>query len=187
MNETIADCSSTKIEEMKSQWKYYQVVAPENNQKSWADCIKPIATITTFPELLDSFDKTLEFGLENLNDLNFFKNDIKPIWEEQANKNGGRIIMEVPLSQKDIVFEIWKRTVVFCAMNLFTTVNGCVYAEKANFRICIWIGDSNFSEEVTNAWKKVLDNDQATFIYSSHDRASDASKRGKKYLHKNKN
>lgn len=187
MEETISRSTTAKTEDMKSQWKYYQIVAPESNQKNWADCIKQIAVVNSYPELLYTLDKTSEFGFENFNDLNFFKDNIKPMWEEQVNKNGGRIIMEIPMSQKDIVFEIWRRTVTFCAKEVFNSVNGCVYAEKANFRICIWIGDSNFADDITNAWKKVLDYDQGTFVYSSHDKTSELSKKGRKYTHRGRN
>lgn len=171
---------------MKSQWKYYQVVTSDTQQKNWADCIKHIATVKTYPELHHTLDMTLVAGIENFHDLNFFRHGVQPMWEDPANKNGGRIIMEIPLSHKDILHTLWSKTTIFCALDAFSTITGCVYAEKANYRICLWIGDSNFAEDVTGAWKHVLECNVATFAYSSHDKNNDSSRKGRRPLPRNK-
>ena len=137
------------MEEMNSEWKY-QVSLLEQATKNWADTSKWISTVNTFPQLNCTLTKTAEEGLENLNDLNFFKQSIKPIWEDDVNKRGGRIIMEIPLSKKEMLNEVWKKTVVFCAVEPYDCINGCVYGEKANYRISLWIGDSNMADEITS-------------------------------------
>ena len=172
--------------EMKSQWKYFQIARQTEQMKNWSDCIKQIAMVSTYPEVLYTLDMTGLAGLENLNDLNFFKNGVQPMWEDVANKNGGRIIMELPLLQLELLQELWRRTIIFCAIEAFPTVTGCVYAEKVNYRICLWIGDSNLADEVTSAWKHVLDCEFATFSYISHDRSNDFARKGKRSITRNK-
>lgn len=162
--------------EIKSSWRYYQVSSQEQQHKDWASSLKNICTVKTVPELLDTLDQTEVAGLENFLDLNFFKHNIPPMWEDPNNVNGGRIIAEIPLSMKDALIELWKRTIAFCILEPFEGINGCVYAEKANYRICIWMSSPAGVEDVINAWKRVLNNNEVTFTFSLHARHGDSSK-----------
>lgn len=169
------------MQKIKTSWKYYQISSAEQNQKNWADCIKSVCTMHTYPELLYVLDQTKKAGLENFLDLNFFKDSIMPMWEDSENVNGGRIIMEVPQSQKDILHSLWARTVVFCSLEPTEGINGCVFAEKANYRICIWISNPSVAEEVANAWRHVLNCNSATFTFTLHNRQGDNSKYKRNY------
>lgn len=136
--------------------------------------------VRTVPELLYTLDRTEIAGLDNLLDLNFFRENIIPMWEDQANVGGGRIIAEVPTSMKDRLHDLWRKTVVFCILEPFEGINGCVYAEKANYRICIWIANPANAEEITAAWKRVLGCDEVSFTFSLHARHSENVKSKKK-------
>lgn len=172
------------MHEMKTHWRYYQISGLEQ-QKNWADSMKAICSLRTFPELLYTLDQTRSVGLDSLLDLNFFKNGIQPMWEDPSNVNGGRIIMEIPVARKDMLFDIWAKTLVFCALEPFEGVNGCVYAEKANYRVCIWVSDASVSDEIMNAWKHILGCSSAVFTFSLHNKHGDGSK-FKKGFTKNK-
>lgn len=173
--------------DLESEWRYYQLSSStEQNQKSWADSMKMIGCVRTVPELLFTLDETEKRGMENLTDLNLFKNNIQPMWEDPANVNGGRCIMEVPTSQRDAVFDLWRSTVAFCCSNAFETVSGCVYNEKANFRISIWVSDPRENEELMKAWRETLRNSQSMFSFALHNKYSDHSKNRKRFFNKNK-
>lgn len=166
---------------LESEWKYYQLInSNEQTSKSWADSLKSIGTVKTVPELLFTLDETWKRGMENINDLNFFKNNIQPMWEDPANVNGGRCIMEIPTARKDILFDMWKNTVAFCASNAFECISGCVFNEKANYRISIWISDPQESEALMKAWKDTLNSNSVAFSFSLHNRYPDHSKYRKK-------
>lgn len=169
------------MQNLKTSWNYYQTSASEQNQKNWADCVKEVCSMKAYPEILYAIDQTKKAGLENFMDLNFFKDKIMPTWEDPANSNGGRIIMEIPLSQRDILHSLWARTVIFCSLEPYEGINGCVFAEKANYRICIWVANSSIADEVVNAWKHVLNCNCASFTFTLHNKPNDGSRYKKNY------
>jgi len=168
------------MNEIKSSWKYYQISSQEQQQKDWAGSLKQICTVKAVPELLHTLDQTEIAGLENFLDLNFFKQNIQPMWEDPSNINGGRIIAEIPTALKDRLAELWRRTVAFCVLEPFEGINGCVYAEKANYRICIWISNPAVAEDITSAWRRVLSCDEVAFTFSLHAKHGDTSKSRKR-------
>lgn len=168
------------MEEMQSTWKYYQSASIEQQQKDWAGSIKMLRAIKTIPELLTTFDKIEAVGLDNFLDMNIFKQNIAPMWEDPNNIGGGRILAEIPHSLKDKLHELWKKSVVFCVIELFKEINGCVFAEKANYRISLWISNPTNYQEIINAWKEVLDCDEITFSFSLHSKHPDTSKSKKR-------
>ncbi|ELA42261.1 uncharacterized protein VICG_00660 [Vittaforma corneae ATCC 50505] len=168
------------MDEIKSNWKYYQVSSIEQQQKDWASSVKQICIVKTVPELLYTLDQTEIAGLENFLDLSFFRQNIAPMWEDPNNVTGGRIIVEIPTALKEKLHGLWKKTVVFCILEPFKGINGCVYAEKANYRICIWISDPTSAEDITHAWKRILDCDELSFSFSLHAKHTEPSKSKKK-------
>lgn len=166
--------------ELQSEWRYTQIINIDPTSKNWADNLKTICNVKTAPELLTTLDEIKRVGLENLTDVNFFKSTINPMWEDPININGGRCILEIPTSQKEKLFEIWKITVAMCASGAFDNICGCVFSEKANFRIAIWISDPREAEDILKAWKEVVDCSQAVFSFSLHNRFGDFSKSKRK-------
>lgn len=176
--------------DLNSEWKYYQLSSgSEQNQKSWADAIKMVGAVKTIPELLYTLDEIEKVGLENLNDIHFFKGDVMPMWEHPVNVNGGRCIFELPISGKEFILEAWKKTTAFCSSNIFETISGCVFSEKASFRISIWISDPRESDDIINAWKELLKGIFGSFSFSLHNKYGDYNKnkrRGNNSYNKNK-
>ncbi len=173
---------------MKDVWRYYQITGNESSsEKNWAESIREIGSVKSVPELLYTLDKVESVGLLNLIDLNFFKSNLKPVWEDPANINGGRCILDIPLSQKNNIFEYWKKTVAFCYSGIFPSIAGCVFAEKANFRISIWITESQDSFEIISMWKKILNSGGVClFEFRPHNKNYDHGFQRKRYVNKNK-
>lgn len=172
---------------LQSEWRYYQLSSSsEQAQRSWADSLKMVGQVVTIPELLYTLDETEKRGLESLSDLNFFRAPVLPMWEDAANVNGGRCIMEVPTSQRDAIFGLWKSTVALCASGMFETVCGCVFSEKANYRISIWVSDQRECENLLRVWRDVLHNTHSMFSFVLHNKYADSSKSKKKNFTRNK-
>lgn len=173
--------------DLVSQWTYYQLSnSGEQTQKTWADSLKSICTVNTQSELLYTLDEVEKIGMENFNDLNFFKNGIQPMWEDLSNVNGGRCMAEIGTNHKDVITTLWNRTVALCALDTFEGICGCVFNEKSNFRISIWISDPRYSEEILQAWKEVLDNCFVVYSFSMHNKYSESSKSKKKFSNRSK-
>ncbi|KAM0681350.1 translation initiation factor eIF4E [Glugoides intestinalis] len=156
------------MKDLKSNWKYYQASSLEQQQKDWVGCMKQICIVKNTPELLYTLDQVELAGLENFLDLNFFKQNIGPMWEDPSNVNGGRIIAEIPLSLKAKLPELWRKTAIFCALEPYNGINGCVYSEKANYRISIWIGDATCADDIIKACQHILGCEEITFAFSLH-------------------
>ncbi|KAI5169373.1 translation initiation factor 4E [Pancytospora epiphaga] len=169
------------MSELASEWRYYQVAGSEQNQRNWADLLKMVGKVSTAPELLFTLDKTEEYGIENVADLNLFKGGILPMWEDKANINGGRCILEVPTAHKDALNTVWRNTVKLCCSNVVESINGCVFNEKTYYRISIWIADPRDSDQIIKAWKDVLKcGEQFIFSFAMHNKYTDYSKNRKK-------
>lgn len=168
------------MDELQFNWKYYQSSSVEQQQKDWAGSLKKIGMVKNITELLYTLDGTEKEGLDNFLDMNFFKQDIVPMWEDPHNIAGGRIMAEIPHHLKDKLIEFWKKTIVFCVLEPYKGINGCVYADKANYRISIWIADSNISDDIINAWKGILNNDEISYTFSPHSKFNDSSRNKKK-------
>lgn len=174
------------MDNLKSSWTIYQLSGSgEQTQKTWASSMKSICVVKTIPELLSTLDNLERIGIENINDLNFFKDEIQPMWEDPSNVNGGRCILEISLNAKDEVLNVWKQTVALCVSETFDTICGCTFNEKSHYRICIWISDPRENEEIINAWKKILNENNFLFSFSLHNKYSDSSKNKKKFATKN--
>lgn len=170
---------------LQSKWTYYQLADnSEQTQKTWAESLRPVCSVTTVPQLLYTVEETEKIGLENLNDLNLFKNDIQPMWEQAANINGGRCMVEISTSHKNILPDLWKKTVALSASEVFDGICGCVFNEKANYRISIWISDPRDSDEIIKTWKELLECSFASFSFSLHNKYSDFSKSKKRFSNK---
>lgn len=163
---------------MDSSFVLYQI-SPEP-AKVWADSIKPLATIQSFPELMTSVDAAKAVGLENCTDIFYFREGIMPMWEDPGNVNGGRLVLEIPASQKDSLAEMWSKTLILTSLKI-NGITGCTFAEKSNFRICIWISEPKFVDFISEAWREVL-RMPSSCPYLPHNRSQD----GNRYRKSNK-
>ncbi len=48
---------------------------------------------------------------KKINSISIFKNGIKPMWEDQANKNGGEFNFRQEASNKSDLLDTWKKLV----------------------------------------------------------------------------
>ena len=108
------------------------------------------------------------------------------MWEDPININGGKCTLEIPISMKDKLFDAWKMTVGLCTLGVFDNICGCVFNEKSNFRISIWISDPRDADDVLKAWKEVIDCPHGIFSFSLHNRFGDYNKSKENHLEENK-
>ena len=166
---------------LAEKWTYSQISQQDVSKKTWADSLKTICTVKTIPEVLFVLEKIEAINMDKLADVNFFKANIEPMWEDPANVNGGRIIMEIPLEFKNKLASSWNNTVAFCISDKVSGICGCVFSEKANYRICIWISDPKYEAEIREGWMSIIDCPGVQFSFSLHNRYhGDSSKSRRK-------
>ena len=91
----------------------------------------------------DSCHPGIEFQL--------FKYDIKPIWEDENNKNGGKVSIKL---RKDFTTIIWEE-MIFALIgdilpeNIKNEINGIVVSSRKEFNVLqIWFKNYSFDHEI---------------------------------------
>ena len=151
-----------KIEKNKLKSKYvfyYRISDDQKSQKNinkedYETQIKKIAEFDTIEDFWaifqhlrkpDSCRPGIEFQL--------FRGDIKPLWEDESNKNGGKVSIKLC---KDYTTIIWEE-MIFALIGdvLPEKINGIIVSSRKEMNILqIWFND--WSEEGNNNIKKMI-------------------------------
>lgn len=157
-------------------WTFLQHSNEETEAaRTWADSFVEIGRIESAEELNGALAQIKQATLKNLNIIYFFRENIKPMWEDKVNVHGGRVIIEISLSNQKIQ-EFVDRSFMFAFLNAFPTILGVAYNEKENnARISLWIGDGDADEqkEIAAAWKEVLNTKFLNVNFVPHNRNKD--------------
>lgn len=120
-------------------WYYY----PEK-PKEWEDCQHRIHTVETVEDFWSIFNH-LKYPSELTSgvDYSFFKNGIRPMWEDQQNYSGGRLtIISAAKARHAIIDEIWLDLLLFligekCQQS--DNVCGTVLnTRQYGFKVAVW-------------------------------------------------
>ena len=110
--------------------------------------VKKLSTFSTIEDFWKIFQHLkkpdeLNIGIE----IDLFKNEIKPVWEEEVNKNGGKIALKL---NKNFTSIIWEE-LIFAFIggnfpdNIKNEINGILISSKKEFNVLqIWFRDYNF-------------------------------------------
>lgn len=120
-------------------WYYY----PEKNAE-WEKCQHRIYTIDTvedFWSLVDHVKPPSELGSGV--DYSFFKNGIRPMWEDPQNVKGGRLtVISVPKSKSPLIDEVWLDVLIFLiGENHSNADNVCgvvLNTRQYGFKLAVW-------------------------------------------------
>ncbi|ORX61718.1 eukaryotic translation initiation factor 4E [Hesseltinella vesiculosa] len=114
-----------------------------NNNQSWAENLKEIATVTTVEQFW-----TVNNNLTKVDQLDpnanyyFFKKGIRPEWEDPANAKGGKYSIQFPRARSGNTINLfWLNMLLAVIGEQFTKdeVCGTVIAIRRNyFRIALW-------------------------------------------------
>jgi len=110
--------------------------------------VKKLSTFSTIEDFWKIFQhlkkpEELNTGIE----IDLFKNEIKPVWEEEVNKNGGKIALKLNKNYTSIIWE----ELIFAFIggnfpdNIKNEINGILISSKKEFNVLqIWFKDYNF-------------------------------------------
>jgi len=117
--------------------------------KSWEACQHQITTFDTvedFWSLYNHIKQPLE--IKNGNDYSLFKNNIRPMWEDEQNKNGGRWIINLQkFFRHNELDKLWLE-VILCligeAFDYSEDICGAVVnVRPSRHKIAIWTSNNN--------------------------------------------
>ncbi|XP_026490097.2 eukaryotic translation initiation factor 4E1-like [Vanessa tameamea] len=87
-----------------------------------------------------------------------FKNDIRPMWEDKANKFGGRWVTYFERRQNSDLDSVWLYVVLLLIGNNFENTDaicGTVVSIRQKSKIGIWVSDSRNKEAVEEIGRKL--------------------------------
>uniref|UniRef100_A0A0A9Y517 eIF-4F 25 kDa subunit n=1 Tax=Lygus hesperus TaxID=30085 RepID=A0A0A9Y517_LYGHE len=132
---------------------------------SWDNCLKNIGTFSTIEDFWCYFHHILPPSqMKNGCDLCIFKEGIRPAWEDQANKRGGRwdIALERGSFSAATLDDYWLKLAMDLIGGRFDDldciINGAIVnrREKAN-RISLWTSTSHDYESLSTLGKTLKD------------------------------
>lgn len=134
------------------------------------DSYKSLLDMNYLEETIALFETLPEVLIKNCM-LFIMKNNIKPIWEDKNNRNGGCFSYKVP--QKDI-YKAWKNLCYSIVGNSLTSnnklkqyINGATISPKRNFYI-VKIWTSNCNIQTVNSINDIPGLDKKGVLFKKH-------------------
>lgn len=106
------NASCTVKHPLRNQWTLWYLDNDRN--KSWEEKQNEISTFDTVEDFWNLYNMIKYASeLQPGNDYSLFKNNIRPMWEDPANANGGRWILSIQ-QQLNNLDELWLNVVCVC-------------------------------------------------------------------------
>ncbi len=145
----------------------------------WHDQLKNLGTIESAEDFWAVFNNVKpSSGLSMTSNYHLFKEGIEPMWEDAANKEGGKFVLTIPKadSKAGKTDEWWLFTVLALIGETMDAsgeeICGCVVSiRKSEDRIAVWLKscDRKACTEVGARWKTCLEVSNKTSLkYQAH-------------------
>lgn len=150
------DSSITKGDESNNKNNASHVVHPYENS------IKIIATIKTVEEFWGCYDFLVRpNNLPTTTDYHFFREGIKPTWEDPNNARGGKWIVRL---RKGLASRYWEEVIL-------ALIGGAHFTGMADGEVCGAVVSIRYSEDIVSVWNRTASDREVT------ERLRDAIKR----------
>lgn len=132
-----------------------------DKNRNWEDNQRSIITFNTVEDFWALYNHIeLASKLNAGCDYSLFKEGIKPMWEDDRNRRGGRWVINLSKSQRTTALDkIWLEVMLCLIGEAFDDhskyVNGAVVSVRPKGdKIGMWLGDSNAGEAIITVGKK---------------------------------
>ncbi|CDW58542.1 IF4E domain containing protein [Trichuris trichiura] len=143
---TVADLQSNYVKHpLMYTWMLWYLKNERN--KLWSDCLRSVGKVSTIEDFWSLFRiiqeaSTLQVG----SDYYFFKESIRPEWEDKMNCHGGRWIVTVDRNSHR-VDSIWLELLVAMMGEQFGAYSeqicgAAVNIRQRGFKVCLWTRDA---------------------------------------------
>ncbi|KAK1350852.1 eukaryotic translation initiation factor 4E [Hamiltosporidium tvaerminnensis] len=142
---------------------------------NWEDSLRNVCTVENVPSFLYALEniETAERWPMNSN-IHFFRKNIRPMWEDSSNINGGKWVLELSRDDEYDIADIWNKTMAFCVSESAYGICGCVFSPRRAFnRIALWTSTTDESVlEIGNAWKETVTiPSESVIAFKTHENA----------------
>eukprot|EP00095_Tigriopus_kingsejongensis_P001720 maker-scaffold539_size142544-snap-gene-0.21 protein:Tk01720 transcript:maker-scaffold539_size142544-snap-gene-0.21-mRNA-1 annotation:"eukaryotic translation initiation factor 4e" len=132
--------------------------------RSWEENQRPIITFTTVEDFWALYNHIERASrLQSGCDYSLFKKGIKPMWEDDNNKRGGRWLINLDKKQRGHCLDNFWLEVMLCLIGETfgddsQYVNGAVVSVRGKGdKIGMWMGDASKGESIRSVGKQVKD------------------------------
>jgi len=154
-------CSKHPLQNTWTMWFY-----KNDRTKDWEDNQKAVIDFSTVEDFWALYNHIEEVDKLNVGcDYSLFKRGVKPMWEDEHNRGGGRWVISLDKQQRyKELSKFWLEIMLLMIGEAFGEDNGkCVNGAVASVRnkgdrIAIWLGsDSRNAEAVQKIGRKIKD------------------------------
>lgn len=159
----------------------------ENKSKNWEENVREVASFDTVEDFWCLFNHIKPPSQLSVHcDYNYFKNGIKPMWEDERNTVGGRWLLQLPSAKNNPhIDDYWKNIILSIVGEIYeqsNEINGAIVnVRNKGTKIAVWT--SNASKDngdnimaIGRKIKEVLGGQHEKMVYESH--ADTANKQG---------
>ncbi|XP_050541689.1 eukaryotic translation initiation factor 4E-like [Daktulosphaira vitifoliae] len=152
----------------------------ENKNKNWEDNVHEVASFDTVEDFWCLFNHIKPPSQLSMNcDYNYFKNGIKPMWEDPSNTKGGRWLLQLPAAKSNpYVDEYWKNIIMSIIGEVYNEqsheINGAIVNVRGKgTKIAVWTNNASKdnAENILAIGKKIreiLGSQNEKLVYESH-------------------
>lgn len=150
-----------------------------DKNRNWEDNQRSIITFNTVEDFWALYNHIeLASKLNAGCDYSLFKEGVKPMWEDERNRRGGRWVINLNKSQRaQSLDKIWLEVMLCLIGEAFDDhskfVNGAVVSVRTKGdKIGMWLGDANVGESIINVGKRTKERlnieNQVTLGFEAH-------------------
>ncbi|KAL7713866.1 Eukaryotic translation initiation factor 4E [Entamoeba marina] len=160
------------------EWTFWFDGVSNKNSKHYGDQIQKVGSCKTAEEFWGVFDAipkldTMEIG----SDLSLFKNNVKPLWEDDANANGGKLQMIFADTEPRLCQQYWRDILLTAIGETFPfteCINGVVFSVRQHCRIALWVNKDGKQgiKEISAKFKEIVPIGNVVMFYQ-HDSNSE--------------
>lgn len=129
---------------LNSKWTLWYTKPPVEKNESWSDLLRPVTSFETVEEfwaIIQNIPEPHELPLKS--DYHVFRDGIRPEWEDDANKKGGRWSFQLRGKNNADIDELWLRTLLAVIGETIdedeSQINGVVLSIRKNGnRFALW-------------------------------------------------
>ena len=167
---------------LHNSWTLYYDNARETPTGEWLDNLQTCSTFSSIEGFWSAYNNILPANSAPTNgNYHLFKSGIKPMWEDESNKNGGKWILTCPKkdSREGKVDEWWLYTALALVGETLDVegheICGAVVSiRKGADRLALWVRSTDETKvlEIGKRWKVALEvGDRSVVKFQAHNEA----------------
>ncbi|KAI8968431.1 translation initiation factor eIF 4e-like domain-containing protein [Mycotypha africana] len=140
---------------LQNKWTlWFDNPGKKTNAQSWADNLKEIITVDTVEDFWSTFNNVAKVNHLTPNaNYHFFKEGVRPEWEDPANAEGGKFTIQFPKTKAgEAINEYWMSILMSVVGEQLATeeeICGVVVSiRKSFYRLALWIKTSKDEEKI---------------------------------------